>query len=133
MQTFLPYPNFACSAMVLDRNRLGCQRKECRQILQAIVHGGGWRNHPVARMWRNHVPALKLYHDVVCREWMRRGYVNNLELFLPPPESVVMPDWLGGEDFHARHRAALLHKDPRHYTQFGWEETPALDYIYPAD
>jgi len=131
MQTFLPAPNFACSAMVLDRQRLGKQRLECVQILNAIRNGGGWRNHPAVRMWRGHEAALQLYHDVMVREWERRGYVNNMPQFLPPPETIVMPSWLGREDFHASHRAALLLKDPRHYAQFGWTETPANAYVWP--
>lgn len=39
MQTFLPYPNFNESAQVLDRQRLGKQRVEVLQILQAIKFG----------------------------------------------------------------------------------------------
>lgn len=44
MQTFLPYPNFAASARVLDNRRLGKQRVECVQILKAIQPGyaTGW-------------------------------------------------------------------------------------------
>ena len=36
MQTFLPYPDFAKSAMCLDNKRLGKQRIECLQILKAL-------------------------------------------------------------------------------------------------
>lgn len=131
MQTFLPYPNFACSAMVLDRQRLGKQRLEAQQILNAIQHGGGWARHPIVAMWRENVQALRLYHDVMVREWERRGYVSNMVQYLPPPSLVVMPPWLGDGEFHASHRAALLHKMPEHYGQFGWTEAPALAYVWP--
>ncbi len=36
MQTFLPYPDFARSAAVLDPARLGKQRVETLQILRAL-------------------------------------------------------------------------------------------------
>lgn len=37
MQTFLPYPDFAKSARVLDNKRLGKQRGETLQIFQAML------------------------------------------------------------------------------------------------
>lgn len=37
MQTFLPYPNFIGSAKVLDSKRLGKQRVENLQIMQALL------------------------------------------------------------------------------------------------
>jgi hypothetical protein len=39
MQTFLPFPHFTMSAMVLDRQRLGKQRVEALQILKALKAG----------------------------------------------------------------------------------------------
>ena len=141
MQTFLPYPNFANSAAVLDRQRLNKQVLEARQILAALQNGGGWRNHPAVRMWHGHSQALRFYHDVMRREWVRRGYVSNQADLAPPPddptllalwaEAIIMPDWLGRGDLHASHRAALLAKDPRHYEQFGWEERPEVAYVWP--
>lgn len=132
MQTFLPFANFAVSAMLLDQKRLGKQRLECRQILSAIDHGGGWRHHPAVRMWRGHERALELYHDCCVREWIRRGYVNNMEQILPPLDEVVMPPWLGGEEFHASHRSQLMKKDWEWYGRFGWTELVGLDYVWPV-
>lgn len=141
MQTFLPYPNFACSAMVLDRQRLNKQVLEARQILSAMQNGGGWRNHPAVKMWRGHTNALRFYHDVMWREWVRRGYNTTQSELLPRPtdpdlvrmwaDSIIQPSWMGREDFHASHRAALLRKDPAHYGQFGWTEEPSGDYVWP--
>lgn len=118
--------------MVLDRQRLGKQRLEARQIVSALRSGGGWRNHPATRMWRGHEAALLFYGDVMIREWVRRGYVSTMPEALPPLESIVMPSWLGGEEFHAAHRAVLLLKDPTHYSQFGWTETPSNEYVWPV-
>lgn len=131
LQTFLPFPNFAVSAMLLDQKRLGKQRLECQQILSALRNGGGWRNHPAVKMWRGHEQALELYHDACIREWIRRGYVNTMALRLPPLDSVTMPDWLGEGGFHASHRSQLLAKDPEWYGRFGWTEVPGLPYVWP--
>lgn len=132
MQTFLPHPNFACSAMVLDARRLGKQRLEARQIVSAIRHGGGWRRHPIVIMWRDHVPALQLYGDVMIREWVRRGYVNTMEEVRPDPSTIVMPPWLGREDIHASHRSALLFKDPASYRPLGWTDEARIAYVWAA-
>lgn len=151
MQTFLPYPNFVASAIVLDRARLGKQRLEASQILSALHIGGGWANHPAVRMWTGHAPALALYLSVICREWTRRGYQSSAiepfdlsgrrsDLFhaadlLPPvadDETIVMPKWLGDEEFHAAHRSKLLMKDPEWYGQFGWSEEPGREYVWPT-
>ena len=39
MQTYLPYADFEKTAKCLDNKRLGCQRKECLQILQTLQVG----------------------------------------------------------------------------------------------
>ena len=46
MQTFLPYPDFAESAAVLDSKRLGKQRVEALQVLRAVTRlTYGWKRH----------------------------------------------------------------------------------------
>ena len=40
MQTFLPHRSFSKSAETLDYRRLGKQRVEAKQILEAIRKGG---------------------------------------------------------------------------------------------
>jgi hypothetical protein len=74
MQTFLPYPDFEATARVLDWRRLGKQRVECMQILNAL-HGTskGWVNHPAVRMWRGYEDALETYQSFMIEEWVRRG------------------------------------------------------------
>ena len=54
MQTFLPYRDFKQSFRVLDYRRLGKQRVEAHQVLNVLLGRtttGGWRNHPITRMW----------------------------------------------------------------------------------
>ena len=139
MQTFLPYPNFTVSMMHLDYRRLGKQRVETRQIQTALQTGGGWSSHPATKMWEDHIEALMLYGDCCIREWLRRGYKNTMPLMITAEadqitdalRSIRMPSWLGDEDFHASHRSNLLRKDPDHYGQFGWTESPDMEYIWP--
>ena len=74
MQTFLPYRNFQKTAKSLDRQRLGKQRVEAWQILQAITNQDyGWQNHPAVKMWRGYETALSEYGIDVCKEWIDRG------------------------------------------------------------
>ena len=67
MQTFLPYPNFKRTAKVLDYRRLGKQRVEGMQIINAIENPDpqGWKNHPIVIMWTPYVTALKHYTNVM--------------------------------------------------------------------
>jgi len=52
MQTFLPYQNYSRCAEVLDNKRLGKQRVECLQILNALLDASkGWKQHPAVKMW----------------------------------------------------------------------------------
>lgn len=131
MQTFLPLPSFEESAKVLDRQRLGKQRVEAIQIWTAIARGGGgWYNHPATKMWRDHMAALAAYADAMIKEWMRRGYQNNM-----PLSGIVvyeLPPWFGDDRFHSAHRQTLLFKNPQHYSQFGWKEEPKYEYWWPV-
>lgn len=141
MQTFLPYVDFKKSATVLDRQRLGKQRVEAYQILR-ITTGldphSRWRNHPAVKMWQGYSPALLHYAFEVVFEWRRRGYNDSMAELLNGTfcwlnaEKVVRPHWLGDQQFHGSHRAALLAKLPEHYTQFRWKEEPKIEYYWPA-
>jgi hypothetical protein len=131
MQTFLPYANFRKSVSVLDRQRLGKQRVEAQQILNALQgKSKGWVNHPATRMWRGYEPALMQYMECTIDEWTARGYNNNMTVTVP--SSVVLPPWIGDERVHASHRSNLIRKDPVHYGSFGWSEGPDIPYHWPT-
>jgi len=130
MQTFLPYPEFDKSAAVLDRQRLVKQRVEAYQIIRAISFGGAWSNHPVVRMWSGFANALKIYSNAMVKEWVRRGYRNNLEIHDLDGCEIIYPSSLGIEELHTSHRAALLANDYRHYSKYGWLESPRIDYFW---
>ncbi len=144
MQTFLPYQDFAASAKVLDRARLGKQRVESMQIMNACTGvGRGWVNHPATRMWRGHEHALLLYTDAMIDEWTSRGYKDTCKVKIHSiyteavhngrlMPNLAMPTWLGDPAFHASHRSNLLRKDSIYYGKFGWTESSTLPYIWPV-
>lgn len=159
MQTFLPYPDFQRSARALDNRRLGKQRVECVQLLQALTrtkaveavtgwmtelfNPKGWVNHPAAKMWREYEVSLAEYGVTVCDEWVRREYRDTCRariIALVPaadPSTKICdapkPRWFGDEDFHAAHRSNLLRKDPEWYGQFNWTEPNNLPYVWPVE
>ena len=134
MQTFLPYADFQKSVEVLDYRRLGKQRVESFQVLNVLLNRTqtkGWRNHPVTLMWTGYESALKLYQNITIREWIRRGYKNNMQYEEIEPGSVVMPSWFGNEQFHRSHKSNLLRKDFGHYSQY-FDEPVDLEYYWPG-
>lgn len=132
MQTFLPYKDFYDSLNCLDYKRLGNQRVEAMQILNALASGStsGWRNHPVVKMWKGFESDLALYHDLAIAIWVRRGFKNNMLPRLTKPAVFHSIPWLT-EEFCASHRSNLLRKDPVWYGQFRWKEPTNLPYIWP--
>lgn len=135
MQTFLPYPDFKKSAQVLDRMRLGKQRVEALQILQAIRDNTRWKNHPAVKMWRGYEKALVYYGLYICNEWIHRGYKDTCYTkicsFLKTNDGQYeLPPWFGDENFHRAHRSNLLRKNYDYYSQF-FNEQNNLPYIWP--
>ncbi len=133
MQTFLPYPNIKKSLKVLDSQRLGKQRVESFQILNVILNRTnkkGWKNHPAVKMWKNHPNALKLYFNEAVKQWISRGYVNNMKLEKIRGK-IIMPKWFGSRKFHSSHRSNLLRKNKKYYSKFNWKESPNLEDFWP--
>src|SRR5690606_39383694 len=92
MQTFLPYPDFDASALVLDRRRLGKQRVEALQVLRGLtVPGYGWRRHPAVRMWTGYEEALVRYGLEICRVWRDRGHQDSCAAKLGGGPPAVRP------------------------------------------
>lgn len=122
MQTFVPYPIHAHTARTLDRQRLGKQRVECKQILLALVGDStGWVNHPATKMWRGSERFLTDYALTVCAEWKSRGYVDNLTPWFEETRArfdlstTRHPSWWADVNVHRSHRAQLLRKNREHY------------------
>lgn len=150
MQTFLPYPGFRASALVLDPRRLGKQRVEALQVLRGLILPGyGWRRHPAVRMWAGYEEALVRYGLEVCQVWSEQGHrdscaatlVADLAAFRPvapirdQPRLAAageLPPWLGDDTFHRSHRSALVRKDPVTYTPAFPGVPDDLPYVWPA-
>lgn len=138
MQIFLPYSDMRKSLQSLDNKRLGKQRVETYQIISAITRRPkldgtpykGWLNHPCTVMWKNFVPALKLYLNYSIIEWIDRGFKNTMEMESLDETQIILPSFIGNERFHSSHRANLLKKEPDFYQKYGWTENPQDPYVW---
>ncbi len=148
MLVLLPFPNMRLSAHVLHRDDLSRQQSHVLEILMRLGGRGrraGRRWFAPVLMWESCEPALLRYADGVWQERRDRG----MPLEGPSPASpegasvydfpedwrsrpAVMPDWVGIEQLHASHRAALLARRPAWYGQFGWSEPPVRSLWWPA-
>ena len=149
MQTFLPYPDFAASAAVLDDRRLGKQRVEALQVLRALTRPVyGWKHHPAVRMWEGYPDGVAAYGLAVCAEWSHRGRPDTCAATIstdlaaagrPAPRTQAeltrgyeLPAWLGDERVHRSHRSALVRKDPAFYGPLFPDADPDQDYFWPV-
>lgn len=135
VNTFVPYFTFMESLAALDSQRLGKQRVEAAQILDALDgKTRGWANHPAARMWRGYEEALQLYHDCCIRRWVYRGYANNMPFRWKGTvdDHVWLPPWWDVGAVQHSHRCNLMRKDPDWYCQFVWKGVdPRTPYHWP--
>jgi len=135
MQTFLPYADFKKTAECLDIARLGKQRVEAKQIINVIMQikmgkdpsEVAWGNHPIIYLWYDYLPALIDYYNCIVKEWIRRGYKNNMPL-IGCPSIIKYPSWLGRKDFHDAHKSNLLRKDKEFYGKYNWDVPDDLPY-----
>jgi hypothetical protein len=138
MQTFLPHASFAESAQVLDMKRLGKQRVEVLQLLNSFHKPNykGWKNHPAREMWRGYENGLVKYGQVICVEWLSRGYKDTcyekITAHTNPEKPFDLPPWIGREDIHLSHKSRLIQKFPEHYKPL-WPDVPDnLEYVWPV-
>jgi len=131
MKTFLPYRSFSRTMRVLDDRRLGKQRVEALQILNALAgKSRGWRSHPAVLMWAGHEASLRLYLRCAIQEWRRRGFRNTMRLPRRDRCSRSKPSWLTLE-LTETHRSNLVRKDPQYYGRY-WTTPPDLPYLWPV-
>jgi len=106
----------------------------CLEKYDGILCGGkirkiGWLNHPAIRMWYNYEDALIIYFNDCVDEWVRRGFVNNMNI-IKPYGKIIYPKWLGNKDFHLSHKSNLLRKDYMHYNKYFKNVPNDLPYIW---
>jgi hypothetical protein len=149
VQTFLPYPDFTASALVLDQKRLGKQRVETIQVLRGLtLPTYGWRHHPAVKMWIGYEEALVRYGLDMCTVWCATGRADTcattlvVDLSAAGGPSTVrtqqelaaagdLPPWLGDEALHLSHRSSLLRKDPDVYRPVFGDIPDDLPYVWP--
>lgn len=134
MMTFIVCGDFILNAQLLDYRRLGKQRVEAIQILNAIYTHNKWSNHPIVRSWTPFITALKYYTNCIIQEWINRGGKNNIPLF-EIPKLILMPWWCKWDRLHQSHRAMLNRKNPFYYNdKFTLDkEYLSYGYIWPTN
>ena len=133
MQTFLPVADFAKSAQMLDYKRLGKQRVEGMQLLNAMQPDyphKGWLSHPAKIMWEGYENALKEYVNTMITQWKARGYNNTMKLY-EITGTIEYPEWLGNDKIHKSHRMNLLRKDFEFYSKLWPDE--AVEYAFDIE
>lgn len=134
---FLPHPSFEESLAVLDDRRLGKQRVEAKQIINALTNPEvkGYKNHPATRMWIGHVDALIKYYNLSIDEWIKRGKNNTMEKMQYIGDgSCSMPWWYKWDHVHKSHQASLVRKHPSFYREKFNVESFYLErgYLWPS-
>lgn len=149
VQTFVPYPDFAASARVLDPKRLGKQRVEALQIIRALTREQyGWRHHPAVLMWRGHEEALGRFGLTIVEAWTDLGFadtcaatmrkdlaqaeVGAIRTEVELAASGDLPPWIGDEAVHLSHQSALVRKDPAYYRAVFPDVRDDLEYVWPV-
>lgn len=136
MQTFLPKKSPTFGIEYLDYKRLGKQRVETLQIVNALKgKSKGWVSHPATKMWRGYENALIEYGILCCQFWKKLGYDDNVEVqlyFLKTKDPIIYPIWLCDERIYSSHRSNLLRKDFKFYSKYGWVEEPSNLYYWPV-
>ena len=141
MQTFVPENSFSNSVRVLDRQRLGKQRVETLQIMNALAgKSRGWTNHPATRMWRGYEAALLEYQRCTVMEWKARGYKDTcwektVAVFnenFSHQKCVKIPHWWGDNRVHDSHKSALVFKDPVWYNTIYPDVVGEYNYYWPV-
>ena len=138
LQTWLPYPSFRESAVVLSDSHLQQQRLHVLELLEkfhTVEHSelpDGYGRHvftessPIMRMWKGYEVQLAEYGLEVCEEHAVRTRREDplygkiffhLEAAIGEGVDMGKPNWWGNADFHHGHQTALFVRDKRHYNQ----------------
>ena len=113
MQVFVPYVEPYFVAQSLDKRRLNKQVLECRQIIKAINgESDAWKNHPVVKMYKNHMIWLIFY--TMCLDAYRKGHLKEARRYNTVAH-IYAPSFIKDWRVTSHHRARLYTKDPEYY------------------
>lgn len=143
MITWMTRKSIGATAQDLDITRLGNQRRETMQILDALtgVKSPVPPNHPVLKMWIGYEFGLAIYGMMMSMEWhMNRGYADGVfwefkrvieALRVDEPGiHYEPPPWFQDTDVLQSHRSNLMRRDAQYNKT--WKGTPALwPYLWP--
>jgi hypothetical protein len=128
---------------VLDRQRLGKQRVETLQIMNALlIPTYGWQAHSCVKMWRGYMYTLLEYQEAICEEWLSRGYSDTCwpktlavyrEQGAMRKTSMHAPPWLGDYPLHISHQSKLVQKMPEWYRPRFPTVPDDLEYVWPGE
>lgn len=115
MQVFIPYPQPIEVAKCLDKRRLNKQIIEGHQIIAAAKgETKAWANHPVTKMYKDHLDWLMAY--VYCLEFYKEGKIGVAKKFSHHAD-LCRPSWMT-ETLCNSHKRRLVAKDQELYKQF---------------
>lgn len=132
VNTFIPFGSPVQCAKVLDNKRLGKQRVEAYQIINILTNQTkttGWRNHPAVLMWVGYENALCHYYNCIVKEWVRRGFKNQMKLY-EVKKPVQMPWFVKNKFVNWSYQASLLRKNHEHYKRFFKVPKKYMEYSY---
>jgi len=71
---------------------------------------GGFCGHPMVLMWVGYINGLRHYINLCIDEWVKRGYVNNMQTY-DLPDQIEYPWWVKSPAVICSHICALLRKE----------------------
>ena len=90
----------------------------------------GYKNHPVISLWKNYVEELKLYFNIIVKEWVKRGYKNSYDYEKVRYDKLQIPHFLQNETFILYMRRNMMRKLPAHYKKFFGDIKPFNGYYW---
>lgn len=141
MQTYLPLPDCAASAAILDDRRLNKQRSDIMQLLKKLAEPASDEDHPLVKMWRgNELFLIDKYAPAIMFEWMSRENNDNTLIKVmefrkdyPVDEGHTddPPEWFGDPVLHDAHKSYLLRLEPSKYRQHWPDVSDELPMVWP--
>lgn len=121
VNTFL-IGSFEDTARILDKKHRFKQSIEAQQIITIITklkEGNnekiGFSNHPIVQMWKDYLPALKYYYNLMLYYAINIDKVNTNMKYFETESNIEMPWFLYFPSFIYSHRARLYQKNPEYY------------------